>query len=44
MLDAVVPEPSEQAVLAALEHVTAASPWYRLVTQARNSMPGPGQR
>jgi hypothetical protein len=35
VLDVTVPEPPEQAVLAALEHVTAASPWYRLFTQAR---------
>lgn len=35
VLDLTVPEPPEQAVLAALEHVTTASPWYRLFTQAR---------
>ncbi len=35
VLDTTVPEPPEQAVLAALEHVTTASPWYRLFTQAR---------
>lgn len=35
VLDTTVPEPPEQAVLAALEHVTTASPWYRLFAQAR---------
>ena len=38
VLDTVVPEPPHQAVLAALEHVTAASPWYRLFTQARAAL------
>ncbi len=38
VLDATVPEPPEQAVLAALEHVTAASPWYLLFTQARAAL------
>jgi hypothetical protein len=38
VLGTVVPEPPHQAVLAALEHVTAAGPWYRLFTQARAAM------
>jgi hypothetical protein len=37
-LDMAVPEPPEHAVLAALEHVTTASPWYRLFTQAREAL------
>ena len=41
VLDTVVPEPPYQAVLAALEHVTAASPWYRLFTQARAALTEP---
>jgi len=35
VLDTVVPEPPEQAVLDALKWVTAASPWYQLFVQAR---------
>jgi hypothetical protein len=35
VLDTAVPEPPDQAALAALEHATTASPWYRLFTQAR---------
>jgi hypothetical protein len=35
VLDTEIPEPPERAVLAALEHVRAVSPWYELFTQAR---------
>ena len=41
VLDTEIPEPPERAVLAALEHVTAVSPWYELFTRPARRRPIP---